>query len=171
MKRILILILITIIPPLNTFGIIIKKHSTSINGSFLISPTTLNGSYFNMRFSYGKYIADNLRMSGKIFFSDDDIRSEYGIGVALEKSFDVSEKLLPYIRGSAHISLIDFDKYDTETATIISFSPGTKYFLSGNNLYIFSEINFSYATKDIYYNKNEREDTDVIIRGGFGYIF
>ncbi|MCZ7592351.1 MAG: outer membrane beta-barrel protein [Kiritimatiellae bacterium] len=136
-----------------------------------LDPTTRNGSSITLHGSWGYFFMDNVQAGGRIGFVNNDDVTSFDLGGYVEYNVDVGSEIVPFAEFFAGIANVDIDGTSgSDTAGIAELRAGAKYFLS-EKLAIAAAGVFTYATEDIYPDKNKLRNTDAFIELSLRYYF
>lgn len=146
----------------------LSEGTQEIVVSGLFDPDAAFDSQLDLDIKYGKFIQDDLEIGAEGAVSDNDAISTYGIGGFAEYNFEQGTELVPYVGASVGWASVDPDHGDSADALYFGVLGGAKYFLA-ENVAILGNVQFEWATEDVYPEDNELSDTDLTLNLGMAF--
>lgn len=137
----------------------------------LLDPDTAADTQFDLSVKYGYFVADYLEVGGAGAISDNDAVSTYGIGGFVEYNFDLGTEVVPYVGAGLGWLNADYDIVgEDEDAIEFSGYGGVKYFIA-QNIAISGELEFDWASEEIYLEDDDIADTNIQLNLGMRFFF
>jgi hypothetical protein len=137
---------------------------------------TAAGDAYQVGVGLGYFVADFVEVGGAISYADDDVATDYDIGVFGEYNFDLGTPVVPYVGLALSYAKSEIDAFDAggaedQDAIVGTASAGVKYFLT-EDLAIFGEARYAWATEDLYLNEDgELEEDNWDLNFGLRYYW
>lgn len=173
MKKLIIILALVVLAGTSYGNTALNQDSQELGLSGLVDFDTQNGTLIDARISYGYFWIDDLEFGGFIGFRDDNQYREWELGGFAEYNFRLQSPVTPYL--GAALSYADSEltvganKVGTGAA-VGSFNFGIKYFLV-ENVALATDFVFRIATDDVFPEKEEMSDTDILWRLGLRFYF
>lgn len=137
----------------------------------LLDPDTAADTQFDLSAKYGYFVADYLEVGGAAAISDNDAISSYGLGGFVEYNFDLGTEVVPYVGAGLGWLNVDYDIVDEDNDALeFSGYGGVKYFIV-QNIAISGELEFDWASEEIYLEDDDVADTNIQINLGMRFFF
>lgn len=135
-------------------------HEVGFAGS--LDTESAQGTDVTFAIKYGVYIADQWVIGGAFGVGDNDIATNYEVGLYSEYNWDMEGDWVPYVGLDALWAGTDLDALDdTLDGAVVTPNLGLKYFFNPS-VAGFGQVNYSIASDDIYTdNEGNLEDQNV----------
>lgn len=132
------------------------------------------GQVIDFSLGYGVFVADQLEVGVRANIQDDDLTTNWGLGLFSEYNFEMDSPWVPYVGLAMDYQDNDIDgageTSTTDNALVIGGSLGVKYFLT-ENLAIDGSYVFDWATESIYFEDTTLTDTQSRFLFGLRFYF
>lgn len=145
----------------------INQGTKTLEGSGSFKGNVPGGDEWILQLGAGYFVMDGLEVGGVFGFSDNDITSNYDLGVRAEYNFDLGSPWVPYVGAAAlwdHVKVEEGD-YDDNTFAGRA-SAGIKYFLR-SDVALFLSANYTKAIDEIFVDE-DLKTTDYQFSALFG---
>lgn len=119
----------------------------------------------------GHFVVDNVELGGVVGVANNDLITVWRLGGFGELSFPMQDApLVPFVGAGLAWAYADPDIGDSEDAMVLGLAAGVKYFLT-DDVAISTQVNFEYASEDIFLEDDDISDTNWDITLGLRYFF
>ena len=156
---------------------LLTQGSNEIGLSGQLDTSGVAGTEIDLQCKYAYFFWDRISLGVRGSFGDNDWWSYFGLGTTAEYNFRLPEDYQPLI-GTDMVPLflgaaIDYRHVnldDGQDALVFGLEAGTKLFLTDSTAIVLSMIG-ELGTDDIYYDKDEPTDKNLLFQLGLRFYF
>lgn len=177
MKWLALAVAVCLCAPAAMGGALLTQGSNEIGISGQLDTSGVAGTDFDLKVKYAYFFWDRTSLGLRGGFGDNDWWSYFSVGTTAEYNFTMPEgyrpaigtDMVPLFLGAAvdyrHVSLDE-----NENALVFGLEAGTKLFLTDSTAVVLSMIG-EMGTEDIYYDKDEPTDKNLLFELGLRFYF
>ena len=177
MKWLALALAVGLCAPAALGGALLTQGSNEIGISGQLDTSGVAGTDFDLKGKYAYFFWDRASLGLRAAFGDNDWWSYIALGTTAEYNFTMSENYRPLI-GTDFVPLflgaaIDYRHVnldEKQNALVFSLEAGSKLFLTDSTAIVGSLIG-EMGTEDIYYDKDEPTDKNLLFELGLRFYF